>query len=248
MYRVLIVEDSEDIRELLRVAFSNAGFWCVMAEDAKECYEKLKVSRQELPDIIILDINLPDVSGWDICKRLKNEKATKNIPVVMITGEYKTSLDVIHGFQHGVDDFVTKPFNVQILVARAQAILRRTTGYGFVKSGSKGSLAISDDVIYSSGKKIAVDIAKRTVSVKNGSGSYKMVDVTPKEYELLCLFLRKPNQVLSKKLLYETVWKEEYNEQSRTLEKHIETLRNKLGKLSESIVTVQGIGYEFVNE
>ncbi len=244
MYRVLIVEDSEEISELIKLAFTNEGFYCQCALDAAGCYKALKVPKSELPDLIILDINLPDVSGWDVCKRLKSDSSTKHIPIIMITGEYKSSIDVINGFKHGVDDFVTKPFNVNILVARATAVLRRTVGTGF----NGRQKVFESDLLWSNGRRIIVNLASHSVSIKNGSGSYKEVEMTPKEYELLCLFLRKPNQMLSKKMLFETVWKEEYDETSRTLEKHIETLRRKLGKLSDKIITIPGLGYQFVND
>lgn len=239
MYRLLVVEDSEDVAELLATALQKEGLYCVVVEDGGSCHEYLRgAEKSKLPDIIVLDLNLPDISGWDVCKKLKLDEATKHIPIIMITGEYRNSADVINGFQHGCDDYIAKPFNIEIFLARVMAILRRT-------AGNKGA---PPDLLWSAKKKILVNRDRRSVSIKNGASTYRHIDLTRKEYEILCLFLRKPSQTLSKEMLYENIWGKEYDIDNRTVDKHIETLRKKLGGLSEKILTVSGAGYVFVDE
>ncbi|MBI5574580.1 MAG: response regulator [Elusimicrobia bacterium] len=126
MKKILIVDDDKEIRELISETLKKEGFSSVLAKDADECFKKLKENKHSPPDLIILDLNLPGVSGWDVCKILKKEKETQTIPVIMCTGYYKSSSEIVFGFQHGVDDYVTKPFNPNVLLARIKAILRRS--------------------------------------------------------------------------------------------------------------------------
>lgn len=238
MKKILIVDDDKNIRELLSETLKKDGFTVISAKDADSCFIKLEENKNTPPDLIILDLNLPGVSGWDICKILKKEKKTQHIPVIMITGHYKSPTDTIFGFQHGVDDYVTKPFNPNVLLARVKAILRRS-----VNAPSESEFLTSSD------KKIIVDVNNRAVklsSYKKTNGGCEILDLTPKEFELLCLFLKKPNQILSRTLIAETIWQQDYFDTSRTIDKHVETLRKKLGSIGERIITVSGVGYKFV--
>lgn len=148
------MDDDKDIRELIAEMLKKDGFSPIFAKDADACFKKLEEDKNALPDLIILDLNLPGVSGWDVCKILKKDKGTQNIPIMMITGHYKTSTDTVSGFQHGVDDYVTKPFNPNVLLARIKAILRRSV-----------NAPAEQEFLYSSDKKIVIDINNRTVKI-----------------------------------------------------------------------------------
>ncbi|MFA5779200.1 MAG: response regulator transcription factor [Elusimicrobiota bacterium] len=242
MKKFLVVDDNKEIRELIAETLKKEGFSSILAKDADDCFKKLEDSKNDLPDMILLDLNLPGVSGWDVCKILKKEKEYRNIPVIMITGHYKTSTDIVFGFQHGADDYMTKPFNPNVLLARVKAILRRS-----VNAPSEQEFLTSSD------KKIIVDVNNRTVKLFQGKnadrhGGCEILDLTPKEFDLLCLFLRKPNQILSREQISEIVWQQDYYDTSRTVDKHVETLRKKLGVFGERIITITGVGYKFTNE
>ena len=239
MKKILIVDDDKNIRELIAETLKKEGFSYILAKDADDCFKKLEENKNSLPDLITLDLNLPGVSGWDVCKILKKEKEYQNIPVIMVTGHYKTSTDIVFGFQHGVDDYVTKPFNPNVLLARVKAILRRN-----VNTWSELVFLTSSD------NKIIVDINNRTVKLfqSKKNGGCEIADLTPKEFDLLCLFLRKPNQILSRDQISQIVWQQDYFDTSRTVDTHIKTLRNKLGVFGEKIITITGLGYKFIDE
>lgn len=211
------------------------------ADSADELFKRTDEFKNNRPVSIILDLDITDdVSGWDVCKVLKKEKNTKNIPVVMVTGNYKTSTDIVFGFQHGIDDYVIKPFNPNVLLARIKAILRRNV---YVELPKQTILSSSD-------KKIIIDVDKRTVRLARKSGVKGEITegFTPKEFELLCLFLKKQNQVLSRDVIAETVWGEGFFDSSRTIDKHIENLRSRMGALGSKIISVSGVGYKFKGE
>ncbi|MFA5780606.1 MAG: response regulator transcription factor [Elusimicrobiota bacterium] len=243
MKKILVVDDDKEIRELIAEMLKKEGFSSVLAKDADDCFKKLEDSKNDLPDMILMDLNLPGVSGWDVCKILKKEKEYQNIPVIIITGHYKTATDTVFGFQHGVDDYVTKPFNPAVLLARIKAILRRSN-----------NVSVSEqEMLSSSDKKIVVDVNNRTVKLfqkKNAdrNGGCEILDLTPKEFDLLCLFLRKPNRVLSKEQISQIVWQQDYFDTSRTIGNHIIVLRKKLGCFGERIVTITSFGYKFIDE
>jgi len=238
MKNILILSQDKEIFNLISGIFKRDGFLCVQVDGVNELFKRFENFRNNRPASFILDLdNIDDVSGWDVCKILKKEKDTKNIPVIMLTGNYKTSTDIVFGFQHGIDDYVIKPFNPNVLLARIKAILRRSVDILVPK---KTSLASSD-------KKIIIDVEKRTVRLykKNKNRCEITEGFTPKEFELLCLFLKKPNQALSRDMIAETVWGEGFFDSSRTIDKHIETLRRKLGVLGQRIISISGVGYKF---
>jgi len=239
MKKILIVDDDKEIRELIAETLKKEGFSYILAKDADDCFKKLEENKNSPPDLITLDLNLPGVSGWDVCRILKKEKEHRNIPVIMVTGHYKSSTDIVFGFQHGVDDYVTKPFNPNVLLARIKAILRRN-----VNASSEQEFLTSSD------KKIIVDVNNRTVKLyqHKKNGGCEILDLTPKEFDLLTLFLRKPNQILSREQISQIVWQQDYYDTSRTIDNHVVSLRKKLGVFGERIITVTGFGYKFTDE
>jgi len=236
MKRILIVDDEKEIRDLIAETLKKDGIASIQARDADECLSKIQQNRDALPDLIVLDLNLPGISGWDVCRILKKEEETRMIPIVMVTGHFKTSSDTVFGFEHGIDDYILKPFNPDILLARIKAILRRTS-----------SVPAEEKYLSSPDKKIFVDVSSRTVKLtqKKKCNGGETPDLTPKEFELLCLFLKKPEQLLTRSAITGVVWQQEYYDTSRTVDKHIETLRKKLGSFGERIITMNGAGYKF---
>ncbi len=238
MKTILILSQDKEMFNLVFGTFRRDGFSCALIENTGELFKKFEEAGDNRPSAVILDLdNTDDVSGWDVCKIIKKEKDTKNIPIIMVTGNYKTSTDIVFGFQHGVDDYVIKPFNPNVLLARVKAILRRSAD---IVVRRKAPLSSSD-------KKIIVDVDKRIVRLcKKKKGRCEIADgFTPKEFDLLCLFLKKQNQALSREVIAESVWGEGFFDSSRTIDKHIETLRKKLGILGTRIASVSGVGYKF---
>jgi two-component system alkaline phosphatase synthesis response regulator PhoP len=243
MKDILVFTQDTQVFNLVAETLKRDDFKCVLAKSASDLFRMLENSGNTLPEMVILDLDVfDDVSGWDVCKVIKKDNHTRNIPVIMITGSYKTSTDVVFGFQHGIDDYMIKPFNPNILLARIKAILRRSVT---VSVPRKENLISAD-------KRISVDMEKRLVYLsdrKKGKTTRSVADsFTPKEFDLLCLFLRKSNQVITRSVIAETVWGQGFFDTSRTIDKHIETLRRKLGVFGTRIVSVSRVGYKFIDK
>lgn len=219
MALIYIVEDDDNIREIEKFALLNAGhqvreFACVT--DFYRQLEKLQ------PELCLLDIMLPDEPGDAILKKLRREAATASLPVIMVTA--KTSdLDLAKGMENGADDYIKKPFSVLELLARVKALLRRT------QKKSAVELQLDD---------LTVNSAKRELAIAG-----KLVDLTYKEFELIYFLLANKGIVLSRDTLMDKVWGTEHELNSRTLDMHIKTLRQKLGSYGGRICTVRNVGY-----
>ncbi|WP_238882511.1 response regulator transcription factor [Clostridium sp. YIM B02551] len=224
--KIFIVDDEEHILELLKFNFENAGYKVDTATNGVDALKKIKA---EPPKLILLDVMLPGMDGYDVCKEIRRESATQNIPIIMITAKSE-ELDKILGLELGADDYITKPFSVREILARVKAVLRRTT------SNTTTERAFN---VYN----ISVDFIKHEV-LKDG----QKVDLTLKEFELLEILIRNRGKVLTRETLLDKIWGYEYIGETRTVDVHIRHLRKKVeedDKNPKLIETIRGIGYRF---
>lgn len=223
MKKIFIVEDDLNIRELVIYALKNSGFDAQGFPDAAPFYKELE---KALPDLIILDIMLEGEDGFAILQTLKSRAETKPIPVIMLTAK-TGEMDKVKGLDLGADDYITKPFGVLEMISRVKACLRRVD-----EETETVMLAVGE---------IQMDPKKRLVEV-----SGKPIQLTYKEFELLAYFLANPGIVLSRDQLMNKVWSYDYSGETRTVDVHIRTLRQKLGRARSQIVTVRNVGYKLV--
>lgn len=219
MSLIYIVEDDESIREIEEFALMNAGHKVVGFADAKSFYKKME---DVFPDLILLDVMLPDESGYDIVRKIRKNADIKRVPVIMVTAK-TTELDLVRGLEDGADDYIKKPFSVMELITRVKALLRRTEPPE-IKTLSLDGLTINNE--------------KREVRVED-----EIVELTFKEYELLQLLLINKGMVMSRDTIMDHIWGISYEGESRTLDMHIKTLRQKLGEYGSRIRTVRNVGY-----
>lgn len=220
MSLIYIVEDDVNIREIERYALKNSGFDVQEFECGRELY---KAVEKKVPSLILLDIMLPNEDGLDILMELRSRKTTKKVPIIMVTAK-TTELDKVKGLDLGADDYMTKPFGVMELISRVKALLRRTED-------------VAEAPILSNGE-IVVDTDKRSVTVGG-----KVCELTYKEFELLKMLLLNRGIVLTRDKIMDQVWGFEYEGESRTVDMHIKTLRQKLGAAGGAIKTVRNVGY-----
>lgn len=217
---IYCVEDDSNIRELVVYTLESTGLKACGFENGKAFMEALAF---ETPELILLDIMLPGEDGMGILRKLKSSAKTKEIPVIMVTaksGEY----DKVVGLDAGADDYVTKPFGMMELVSRVKAVLRR--------AGKK-----SEENVFEIGF-LKMDVKKHEVTVEN-----QAVTLTLKEFELLDRLVRNQNIVLTRDKLLEEIWGYDFDGETRTVDVHVRTLRQKLGPAGEMIETVRGVGY-----
>lgn len=219
---IYCVEDDVNIRELLVYTLKSTGFEAKGFEDAKSLYLALE---DELPKLILLDIMLPNEDGIEILKKLKKSNKTSQISVIMLTAK-NSEYDKVLGLDLGADDYITKPFGVMELVSRIKAVLRRSKGLK------------KDEEILKCGS-ILLNKTKHQLLV----GEDEVV-LTLKEFELLIFLMENENKVLSRNMLIEKIWGYDFIGESRTLDVHIRTLRQKLGDEGERIETIRGLGYK----
>lgn len=225
MNKIFILEDEENIRELVCYAISSQGFECKGFERAKGFVEAVAA---QAPSVIILDIMLPDEDGLSVLGRLRRDSFAKDIPIIMLTAK-SSEYDKVKGLDTGADDYMTKPFSILELISRINAILRRTG-----KAGSNAD-------IESAG--IVLDNERRTVKADDCS-----ISLTLKEFELLKLLMENEGKVVTRERITENVWGWDFEGESRTVDMHIKTLRQKLKSKGSLIETVRGIGYRFGGE
>jgi len=219
--KIHIVEDDENIREIVIYALNSAGFEAFGYETGEEFLTALESG---LPSLVLLDIMLPEIDGLTILKRLRSMPNAKKLPVIMLTAK-NSEYDKVKGLDMGADDYISKPFGVMELIARINAVLRR--------SGS----AEKSKTLEISG--LSIDTASREVQADG-----EPVKLTFKEYELLYFLMLNDGIVLSREKLLESVWGYEFEGESRTVDMHIKTLRQKLGTSSKLIKTVRNVGYK----
>lgn len=225
--KILIVDDEEHIVELLDFNLKNAGYETFTASDG---IEAVKIAEEEKPSLILLDLMLPGMDGFDVCKEIRKNKEMKNTSIIMLTAKGE-ELDKILGLELGADDYITKPFSVRELLARVKAVLRRT---------SVSNIQESD--VYES-KTLKVDFERHEVIV-NG----EKVDLTLKEFELLHILIKNKGKILKREMLLDKIWGYEYIGETRTVDVHIRYLRKKIeedDKNPRFIETIRGVGYRF---
>ena len=216
---IYIVEDDRNIQEIELFALKNSGYQATGFETAKEFYKALN---EKLPELILLDIMLPDEDGLSILKRLRTRADTQKIPVILVTA--KTSeIDKVKGLDGGADDYIAKPFGVMEMIARVKALLRRS-------GGMEESLLTCGNV--------TLDGEKRMVYVDG-----KSIELTYKEFELLKLLMKNHGIVISRDVIMERVWDSSFEGESRTIDVHVRTLRQKLGDGGSIIKTIRNVGY-----
>lgn len=219
---IYIVEDDSSIRELEQYALQSNGYETTGCEDAASFWAALRSGR---PDLVILDVMLPDEDGYQILAKLRADPACAATPVIMVTA--KTSeIDVVKGLDHGADDYLCKPFGIMEFISRVKAVLRRAS----TAPASTTTLRFGD---------ITLDDVARTVTVDG-----EPVELTFKEYSLLHFFLEHPEEVLARERIMKAVWDTDDLLESRTIDMHVRTLRQKLGHAGDAICTVRKVGYK----
>jgi DNA-binding response OmpR family regulator len=225
--RVLVVEDEADIANLVKHALERDGDLSVeIAGTGPEALERVAA---DIPSLIVLDLNLPVLTGFEVCRILRSRPATARVPIIMLTAR-ATETDRVSGLELGADDYVTKPFSPRELAARAHAVLRRS-------ATAEGSSPAS---IYR-GARLVADFDAAAVSVDG-----RPVRLTRREYELLKFLLQNRNRVLSRDRLLERVWGYDRSVETRSVDVHVGRLRSKLGPAGAQIETIIGLGYRFV--
>lgn len=219
---IFCVEDDSNIRELVVYTLETTGFKARGFEDGKEFLEALAL---ETPELVLMDIMLPGEDGLELLKRLKSSPKTREIPVIMVTAK-GAEYDKVRGLDLGADDYVTKPFGMMELVSRIKAVLRRT----------KKESQDPQDVIRAGG--IEINTRKHEVTADG-----EVVNLTLKEYELLKRLMKNRGIVMTRDCLLEDIWGYDFDGETRTVDVHVRTLRQKLGSCGEMIETVRGVGY-----
>ena len=217
---IYIVEDDKNIREIEMFALKNSGYAVEEFENAKSFFSR---TVEKVPDLVLLDIMLPDMDGLEIVKKLRSRPDTVRVPIILVTAK-TTELDKVKGLDIGADDYLTKPFGVMELISRVKALLRR-------------SRALQDDKQLVLGD-ITLDSERREVHVGG-----ELCELTFKEFELLKLLMVNAGIVLHRDTIMSDVWGTDYEGESRTLDMHIKTLRQKLGEAGAMIRTVRNVGY-----
>jgi len=222
---IYLLEDDESIRELVVYSLNSMGMEARGFERPSRFNEAIK---SRIPDLVLLDLMLPEEDGFSILRRLRASDATKSLPVIILTAK-NTEFDTVTALDYGADDYISKPFGVMELIARVKAVLRRANNTYASSSDAVGVLSAGE---------ITVDTERHTVLVKDES-----VMLTLKEFELLCMFLKNKGIVLTRDKILRQIWGYEFDGENRTVDVHIRSLRTKLGECGSIIETVRGVGY-----
>jgi phosphate regulon transcriptional regulator PhoB len=225
--RVLVVEDERDVAELIRYNLTKEGYDVILASTGADA---LKQAREIRPDLVLLDIMVPQLNGWEVCRRLKQDTETKSIPVIMVTGRVEEG-DKVLGFEMGADDYVTKPFSPRELLARIRAVARRGRG---AEGERKLQLKVGE---------LEIDRYRFEIRMKG-----RPVELTPKEFELLAILAGAPGRVFGREELLDAVWGHDGFVEPRTVDVHLARLRGKFTAArlpAPAIETVRGVGYRF---
>lgn len=218
--KILVVDDESRMRKLVRDFLERAGFQVLEAGDGMEALDVF-YDNQDI-GLIILDVMMPKMDGWEVCREIRKES---KVPIIMLTARGEER-DELNGFELGVDEYISKPFSPKILVARVNALLRRTSGLAMDQMVSAGG--------------IEIDKAAHIVKIDGNP-----VDLSFKEFELLTYFMENQGIALSREKILNNVWNYDYFGDARTIDTHVKKLRNKLGDKGEYIRTIWGMGYKF---
>jgi two-component system, OmpR family, phosphate regulon response regulator PhoB len=225
MPRVLLVEDEDDLREILAYNFRSAGFDVACAARGRDA---LRLARDPVPDLVLLDLMLPDISGLEVCRTLKADPITRDTPILVLTAKGE-EMDRVVGFELGADDYVVKPFSVRELLLRAQAILRR---------GRTAPAEASRDAVFGV---LRIDRGAHRVWVGEDA-----VELTALELRLLLVLFDRRDRVQTRTVLLDDVWGIKADVTTRTVDTHVKRLREKLGAAGDYVETVRGVGYRFI--
>ncbi|AZK47975.1 response regulator transcription factor [Paenibacillus lentus] len=223
MIKILVVDDESSIREAVAYALRREGYEVEMATDGQEALDKMETFR---PAVMVLDIMMPRVSGYDVCRKLGGQPR----PAILLLTVKDDIVDKVLGLELGADDYMTKPFDMRELLARVKALSRRGGYVQPIQQEQEDVLRLGD---------LTAEVSSRTVSIQG-----KLLDLTPKEFDLLVLLMRNPGRVYSREVLLEKVWDMDFAGGTRTVDIHVQRLRKKLGSLHGIIQTVYGIGYK----
>jgi len=226
--RILLVEDESSLAESVRYSLEREGFGVIVAPDGRRAIERF---RTEKPDLVILDLMLPEMSGIDVCRMIRQESA---VPIIVVTAK-DSEADKVSGLELGADDYVTKPFSVRELVSRVRAHLRRA---------NMGAAPPVEEILL--GGPVEMDVGRHEVRVQGEATAFP-----PKEFELLEAFLRRKGRLLTREFLIEEVWGHDYFGDTKTLDVHVKRLRQKIEedpRTPAHLLTVRGLGYRFVDE
>lgn len=224
--KILVVDDEEHIVELISYNLSAAGYKVVTASNGLDA---IKIAKEEKPRLILLDLMLPGMDGFDVCKEIRGDKDFKNTSIIMLTAKGE-ELDKILGLELGADDYITKPFSVRELLARVKAVLRRV-----------GTIQEENDIFVAGNLK--VNFERREVLINDNK-----VDLTLKEFELLDILIKNRGKILTRDTLLDKIWGYEYIGETRTVDVHIRYIRKKIevdDKNPKFIETIRGVGYRF---
>lgn len=224
--RILIVDDEEHIRELIKFNLEKNGYKTLQAADGKE---GLELAKERRVDLIILDLMIPVMDGFEVCKEVRKDSSIENTPIIMLTAKSE-EIDKILGLELGADDYMTKPFSVRELVARVKAQLRRNSGR-------------VEENLFKFGD-VSVNLQTREVRKDN-----EKVELTLKEFEILKLLIKNKGSILTREMLLDRIWGYEYIGETRTVDVHIRHLRQKVENDDKSpmfIQTIRGVGYKFI--
>ncbi|HEY5656792.1 MAG TPA: response regulator [Myxococcota bacterium] len=219
--RILVVDDEPDLLELVRVNLAQSGYAVETAESGREALERL---RRSPPDLVVLDLMLPDVSGTEICRQVRADSRLAQLPIIMLTAR-ADEVDRVVGLELGADDYVTKPFSPRELALRVRAVLRRRQPAG--------------GAVLASGP-IRLDAERHRCYVERDE-----IDLTAKEFELLRGLMQRPGRVMTRDQLLSEIWGDDIAVTLRTIDTHLKRLREKLGSAGRCIETVRGVGYRF---
>ncbi|KPK65123.1 MAG: ArsR family transcriptional regulator [Gemmatimonas sp. SG8_38_2] len=226
--RILVVEDESDIAALVAYQLTHAGYQVVTASNGTQA---MRVLESDPPDLVVLDLMLPGISGPEILQSLRSRKETRDTPVIILTARGEEE-DRLHGFELGADDYMSKPFSPKELVLRARAVLRRSALDDSGRGRGRGRVLRAGP--------LKVDVEANRVTVDSSD-----IELTPKEFQLLVCLLERRGRTQSRRVLLETVWDTTAEIETRTVDMHIGRLRSKLGAAGELIETVRGFGYRF---
>jgi len=220
--KILVIEDEEDIIELLAYNLSKEGFQVTGMTSGESGIDS---ARKNPPDLVLLDLMLPGLDGLQVCKALKNDISTKDIPVVMVTAKGEEN-DIVAGLEIGADDYISKPFSPKVLVARVKSVLRRK------------KVPVPSDASVIRFKDLSIHPGRHEVQIKD-----KALELTLSEFRILHLLLRKPGWVFTRYQIVKAIHGEDYNVTDRAIDVQIVGLRKKLGTFGKNIETVRGVGY-----
>lgn len=226
--KILVVDDEWNMRNLVKIYLSKEHF---EVDEARGGHEAIQMARQNSYDLLVLDIMLPDIDGWEVCSAIRQ---TKQVPILMLTARNDVQ-DRVRGLNLGADDYLVKPFAPEELVARINALLRREN---VKKEGTQGALLTFEDLL--------IDSESREVKVKE-----VFVELTPKEFDILYMVASQPKRVFTRDILLDTIWEPEDFRDLRTIDTHVKNVREKLRKAGLSynpIKTVWGVGYKSNSE